>query len=59
MLAFDSLVFLVATLASYLSLRRLDHRRLHHMERVADAAFILAMLLLTVACFVVTYALSA
>lgn len=59
MLAIDSLLFLVATLASYVSLRSLSHRRLHAMERIADAAFIVAMLLLTIACFVITYALSA
>lgn len=59
MLAVDSLLFLVATLASYMSLRSLAQRRLHAMERVADAAFIAAMLMLTVACFVITYALSA
>ena len=59
MLAFDSLLFLVATLASYVSLRRLDHRRLHQLERAADATFIAAMLVLTGACFVITYALSA
>lgn len=57
LLAIDSLLFLVATLASYFSLRSLDHRRLHAMERVADATFIAAMLLLTGACFVITYAL--
>jgi len=58
LLALDSLLFLVATLASYVSLRRLGHHRLHVMERVADATFITAMLLLTAACFVITYALS-
>ncbi len=59
LLAVDSLLFLVATLSSYVALRRLEHRRLHDLERVADAAFITAMLLLTVACFVITYALNA
>ena len=57
LLAVYALLFLVATLASYFSLRSLDHRRLHAMERVADATFITAMLLLTAACFVITYAL--
>jgi len=59
LLAVDSLLFLVATLASYVSLRSLDRHRLHAMERVADATFMVAMLLLTAACFVITYALSA
>jgi hypothetical protein len=58
LLAFDALCFLVATLASYIALRRGDHRRLHHMERIADATFITAMLTLTVACFDITYTLT-
>lgn len=59
MLALDALIFLVSTLASYMSLRRLNYRRLHRMERIADVAFIAAMLVLTGVCFVITYALSA
>ncbi|MBW6526607.1 hypothetical protein KZ813_07130 [Sphingomonas sp. RHCKR7] len=59
LLAIDSLLFLVATLTSYVALRGASHRRLHLMEQLADACFILAMLLLTAACFVITYALSA
>ena len=59
LLAIDSLLFLVATLSSYVAVRRLEHRRVHALERVADATFMMAMLLLTVACFVITYALNA
>jgi len=59
LLAIDSLLFLVATLTSYVALRGASYRRLHLMEQLADACFILAMLLLTAACFVITYALSA
>ncbi|MEH3048674.1 hypothetical protein [Sphingomonas adhaesiva] len=59
LLAVDSLLFLVAMLSSYIALRRLEHGRVHTLERVADATFMTAMLLLTVACFVITYALNA
>ncbi|MFK3888000.1 hypothetical protein [Sphingomonas sp. NPDC079357] len=62
LLAVDSLIFLIAMLASYLAVRTPDARRrtwLHRLEQVADATFILAMLLLTAACFVITYAVSA
>ncbi|WP_294194873.1 hypothetical protein [uncultured Sphingomonas sp.] len=62
LLAIDSLLFLIAMLASYLAVRTPDVRRrayLHRLEQVADATFILAMLLLTAACFVITYAVSA
>jgi hypothetical protein len=59
LLSIDAVLFLLATLSSYFALRAQSRRRLHGLERVADAAFILAMLLLTIACFVITYALSA
>lgn len=58
LLSVDAVLFLLATLTSYFALRVQSHRRLHGLERVADAAFILAMLLLTVACFVITYAIT-
>jgi hypothetical protein len=61
LLSIDSLLFLIAMLASYLAVRTPNTRRsayLHRLERVADATFILAMLLLTGACFVITYVVS-
>lgn len=57
LLSADSVLFLLATLTSYFALRAQSRTRLHWLERVADAAFILAMLLLTIACFVITYAI--
>lgn len=62
LLAVDALIFLIAMLASYLAVRTPAARRrawLHRLEQVADATFIIAMLLLTAACFVITYAVSA
>ena len=58
LLSVDAVLFLVAMLASYFALRVQSHIRLHGLERIADGAFIAAMLLLTLACFVITYALS-
>lgn len=57
LLSIDALTFLLATLSSYFALRVQSHARLHWLERTADAAFILAMVLLTIACFVITYSL--
>lgn len=57
LLSVDALLFLLATLCSYFALRVQANTRLHGLERIADAAFILAMSLLTVACFVITYSL--
>ncbi|UVO50700.1 hypothetical protein M0208_09275 [Sphingomonas sp. SUN019] len=58
LLSTDALIFLIATLGSYFALRVQSVTRLHWLERVADGAFIAAMLLLTAACFIITYALS-
>lgn len=57
LLSADALAFLLATLSSYFALRVQSMTRLHWLERIADAAFIAAMLMLTIACFVITYSL--
>ena len=57
-LSIDALLFLIATLSSYFALRIQGTTRLHWLERIADTTFILAMLLLTAACFIITYALN-
>jgi hypothetical protein len=57
LLSIDALTFLLATLSSYFALRVQSQSRLHWLERTADATFILAMLVLTIACFVITYSL--
>ncbi len=58
LLSVDALLFLIATLSSYFALRVQGTARLHWLERIADATFIVAMLLLTAACFIITYALN-
>jgi hypothetical protein len=42
-LAGDALLFLISCLLSYLALRSGSLRRMHRLERVADAIFIVAM----------------
>lgn len=54
LLAIDALLFLIATLPSYLAFRVQSNTRLHWLEHIADATFIAAVLLLTGACFIVT-----
>ncbi|NIJ35913.1 hypothetical protein FHR22_000562 [Sphingopyxis panaciterrae] len=56
LLAIDALLFLTAMLSSYFALRLDSARRLHRLEQLADTSFIGAMLLMTCACFVITYA---
>jgi hypothetical protein len=58
LLAADAFLFLVACLLSYWALRTRSLRRMHRMERIADAIFILAMILMTAVCAVITYAIS-
>ena len=55
LLTIDAVLFLGAMLSSYFALRVQSLMRLHWLERVADICFIVAMIVLTVACFVVTY----
>lgn len=58
LLALDAVLFLIATLTSYFALRTVATKRMHDLERVADVTFIAAMLLMTVAALVMTYALA-
>jgi cytochrome c oxidase assembly factor CtaG len=58
LLATDAFLFLVASLLSYWALRTRSIRRMHRMERFADGIFILAMVLMTAVCAVITYAIS-
>jgi cytochrome c oxidase assembly factor CtaG len=58
LLAADAFLFLVACLLSYWALRTRGIRRMHRVERCADGIFILAMILMTAVCAVITYAMS-
>src|SRR3954462_10483341 len=59
LLATDAFLFLVACLLSYSSLRTRNKNRMHRVERIADGIFIVAMILMTAICGVITYAMSA
>jgi hypothetical protein len=58
LLAADAFLFLIACLLSYWALRTRSVRRMHRVERIADSIFILAMILMTSVCAVITYAIS-
>jgi hypothetical protein len=58
LLAADAFMFLVASLLSYWALRTRSVRRMHRVERFADSIFILAMILMTAVCAVITYSVS-
>jgi hypothetical protein len=57
LLSANAVTFLIATLTSYTALRTQSARRLHRLERVADASFIGSMILLTATCLFLTYAI--
>jgi uncharacterized membrane protein YqjE len=57
-LAGDALLFLTSCLLSYAALRARSFRRMHRIERAADAAFVIAMVVMTVICGFITYSMS-
>jgi hypothetical protein len=58
LLALDALLFLISCLLAYYALRSRSSSRLHRVERLADRIFILAMMLMTAVCGVITYTIS-
>jgi uncharacterized membrane protein YqjE len=57
-LAGDALLFLTSCLLSYAALRARSYCRRHRIERAADAVFITAMVVMTIICGFITYAMS-
>ena len=58
LLACDALLFLTSCLLSYGALRARSFRRMHRIERTADVVFITAMVVMTLICGFITYAMS-
>ena len=54
----DAILFLISCLSSYWALRTRRTRRMHRLERFADAMFIIAMLFMVVICAIITYAIT-
>ena len=57
-LAADALLFLISCLLSYWALRSRGLRRMHRIEKIADAIFIIAMIGMVVVCALITYTIS-
>jgi|SRR5689334_15987228 hypothetical protein len=57
-LAGDALLFLVSCLLSYWALRSRSVHRMHRLERIADAIFIVAMIGMVIICALITYTIS-
>jgi hypothetical protein len=58
LLAIDAFLFLLSSLLAYTALRTRSSARLHLVETLADRIFILAMILMTAVCAVITYSIS-
>ena len=57
-LAADALLFLISCLLSYCALRSRGLHRMHRLEKIADAIFIIAMIGMVVVCALITYTIS-
>ncbi|HET9856562.1 MAG TPA: hypothetical protein VFP99_01900 [Chthoniobacterales bacterium] len=57
-LAIDALLFLTSCLLSYWALRSRGLRRMHRLERLADAIFIFAMIGMVAVCALITYSVA-
>lgn len=57
LLAADATLFMLACLLAYWALRSRNSRRMHRLERVADAIFLTGLLLMTIVCGVITWAI--
>lgn len=57
LLAGDATLFMVACVLSYWALRVRSRHRMHRLERAADAIFLIGLLLMTIVCGVVTWAI--
>lgn len=56
-LAADAVLFLVSCLLSYWALRTRSLYRMHRVERVADAVFLLGLVVMVGICSLITYAI--
>jgi hypothetical protein len=57
LLAGDATLFMVSCVLSYWALRSRSTRRMHRLERIADSIFLIGLLLMTIVCGVVTWAI--
>jgi hypothetical protein len=57
LLAVTSLIFLLSCFCSYWALRTRSTHRMHGLERIADAAFLLGLLMMVIVCGVITFAM--
>lgn len=57
LLAGDAMLFMLSCLLAYWAMRARSMRRMHRLERTADAMFLIGLLLMTAICGVITLAI--
>lgn len=57
LLVVDAMLFMVSCVLSYWALRARSVRRMHRIERTADAVFLVGLLLMIVVCGIATWAI--
>ncbi|MDB5490795.1 MAG: hypothetical protein JWO78_644 [Micavibrio sp.] len=57
-LAFDAVIFLIATITSYWAMRHRHETRLHLLEKIADIAFMSGIIVMTIACVFIAFAMT-
>jgi hypothetical protein len=55
LLSLDALFFLCSCLCAYWALRMRSIRRMHFVERIADGAFVMGLILMVAVCGIITY----
>jgi uncharacterized membrane protein len=58
LLSATAVLFLISCLASYWALRTVSTHRMHKVERLADASFIVAMCLMVFTCVFITFSIA-
>lgn len=58
LVAANALIFLAACVLSYWALRTRSSRRMHRLERLADALFLAGLAVMTAICCFMTYAMA-
>jgi len=57
LLLVDALFFLCSCLCAYWALRMRSIRRMHRLEKIADGAFVMGLILMVAVCGIITYAI--
>ena len=58
LLAFDALLFLIASMFSYTALKAPLSKRMYHIERIADCLFMIGLFIMVIVSGIIAYAVA-